>query len=522
MTENELERIYNEAYRSVYWTAFSLLKNEADAEDIVQDTFVSFIDSYSNLTDTTKVVPLLKKIAANKSLNKLTRTKTVNADDEFLDNIEATPEDFLPDSIIESEEMRKVIMDIIMNSLSDDIRRTLILFYFDEMSTKEIAEALDVPQGTVLRRLNFARNKIKKEIEKYEKENETRIFGMGAPLLSRLFEMEAGQIPFKPMPASLKALSASKEPSGTESLSNKAEPEAAVKTSKGTSVMSKKAIEGCIAGVVAVAAIVTGIVIVSINKNRTSEPDHEIETSEAESSVSETTVVAAVETAPVMLTETSTEMSEETSEETEVQNGSGSDISLIYGLGRYSLFIVNQTASGNTGEEVSGAWAEYAAVDTGEGYELTGTVIVPNIIPDEGNAYLQDGVETFTNDLGMTYYVTDFYWTDASETNPHPYYTLVDEEGNEYSMGYDLAPVMYWDVWGYRMRPDIVFEDVTIFVPYGAAPDEREVVGNIMELLNINGVPVNGFGIMLDEEGNLSDITMYNNAGFTLEDLTND
>ena len=129
MTENELERIYNEAYKSVYWTAFSLLKNEADAEDIVQDTFVSFINSYSGLTDTAKAVPLLKKMAANKSLNKLTRTRTVNTGDEFLDTVEATPEDFLPDSVIESEEMRKVIMDIIMSSLSDDIRRTLILFF---------------------------------------------------------------------------------------------------------------------------------------------------------------------------------------------------------------------------------------------------------------------------------------------------------------------------------------------------------------------------------------------------------
>ena len=518
MTENELERIYNEAYKSVYWTAFSLLKNEADAEDIVQDTFVSFIDSYSGLTDTTKAVPLLKKIAANKSLNKLTRTRTVNTGDEFLDTVEATPEDFLPDSVIESEEMRKVIMDIIMSSLSDDIRRTLILFYFDEMSTKEIAEALDVPQGTVLRRLNFARNKIKKEVEKYEKDNDTKVFGMAAPLLSRLLTIEAEKTPFKPMPASLKALSASKEMSKTEGLSRKESPDTTKGTSKGTKVMSKKLIAGCIAGTVAVAAAVTGIILINSNKDKSSEPILPEETSATEASVFETSA----ETEAMAAAETETETSIETVAETEVQNESGSDISLIYGLGRYSLFVVNQTASGNTGEDVSGAWATFAAVDTGEGYELTGTLIVPNIIPAEGNAYLEDGVESFTNDLGMTYYVTDFYWTDAAESNPHPYYTLVDEAGNEYSMGYDLAPGMYWDVWGYRMFPNIVFEDVTIFVPYGAAPDDRAVEGNINELLNPNGVPANGFGIMLDEEGNLTDITMYYNAGFTEGDLNND
>ena len=33
MTDKELEKIYNEAYKAVYWTAMALLKNEADAED---------------------------------------------------------------------------------------------------------------------------------------------------------------------------------------------------------------------------------------------------------------------------------------------------------------------------------------------------------------------------------------------------------------------------------------------------------------------------------------------------------
>ena len=49
MTDRELEQIYNEAYKAVYWTAMALLKNEADAEDIVQDTFVSLIESYDSI-----------------------------------------------------------------------------------------------------------------------------------------------------------------------------------------------------------------------------------------------------------------------------------------------------------------------------------------------------------------------------------------------------------------------------------------------------------------------------------------
>ena len=252
MTGKELEKIYNEAYKAVYWTAMSLLRNEADAEDIVQDTFVSFIESYSDLTDTAKTTALLKKIAANKCLDRIKLAKTDNMDEEFFDNVEAVPEDFLPDSIVESDEMRRIVMDIINNSLSEDVRRTLILFYFDEMSTKEIAEALGVPQGTVLRRLNFARNKIKKEVEKYEEGNDTKLFGMAIPFLSKLFIKESEQVVFKPMPASLSILSASvKSPSDGAGIKASAE---AIK--KGTDIMKTKILIGSIAGVAAIGATI--------------------------------------------------------------------------------------------------------------------------------------------------------------------------------------------------------------------------------------------------------------------------
>ena len=276
MTGEELEKIYNEAYKAVYWTAMSLLKNKADAEDIVQDTFIAFIESYSDLTDTTKATALLKKIAANKCLDRIKLAKTDNMDEEFFDNVEAVPEDFLPDSIVESDEMRKIVMDIINNSLSEDVRRTLILFYFDEMSTKEIAEALGVPQGTVLRRLNFARNKIKKEVEKYEKENDTKLFAMAIPFLSKLFIKESEQVVLKPMPALLSNLSASvKAPSDGAGIKASSK---AIK--KGTDIMKTKILIGSIAGVVAVGAtigIIAGVMSKKDDRNSHKKP---VETTE--------------------------------------------------------------------------------------------------------------------------------------------------------------------------------------------------------------------------------------------------
>ena len=260
MTNQELEKIYNDSYRAVYWTAMSFLKNEADAEDIVQDTFITLIKSYDTIKDKSKVNAWLKKAAANKCLDRIKLTKTVNVEEEFLDNVEDLPEDFLPAFLVESAEIRKIIMDIIEKSLSEDIRRTLILYYFDEMSTKEISEVLGVPLGTILWRLSFAKKKIKKEVEKYEEDNDTKLF-MVVPFLTSLFIKEAEQVPIKPMPASLRdLLSASAEASKEGAVSN-----AAVQVAKkGTGIMMKKIIIGSIAAVVVISALI-GITVVYVH-----------------------------------------------------------------------------------------------------------------------------------------------------------------------------------------------------------------------------------------------------------------
>ena len=239
MTEQELEKLYNEAYKSVYWTAMSILKNKEEAEDVVQDTFITAYESYDTLKDKDKAVAWVKKIAANKCLNIVTRRRTVNAGDEFLENVEDISEDFLPDSIVESEEKRKIIMDIINNSLSEDTAMTVILFYFNEMSIKEIAERLNIPQGTVLSRLNYAKKKIKKEVEKYEKDNKDKLF-VGAPFLTLLFEKEAEQVPFVPMPATIKGVTASSKAAPAKAA--KATVKTAAKATAKTSAIKATAI----------------------------------------------------------------------------------------------------------------------------------------------------------------------------------------------------------------------------------------------------------------------------------------
>lgn len=263
MTGEELEKIYKECYKSVFWTANSLLKNKDDAEDIVQDTFKALFESYDEIRDKSKVEAWLKKTAANKCLNKLTRNRTVNVEDEFFEEIEAIPEDFLPESLVEVEESRRTVMNIIENSLSEDIRRTLILYYFDEMTGKEIAEALGVPLGTVLWRLNYAKKKLKTEVEQYEKKSGTKLFMVPLPFLTRLFIEEAKNVTFKPISPQLSAKangkSAKKGPAGTVTRA----------ATNGAKLTGMKAVVLSAIGVVSItAAVIVGVNVVNNMNNK--------------------------------------------------------------------------------------------------------------------------------------------------------------------------------------------------------------------------------------------------------------
>ena len=215
MTEQEFEKLYKDSYKAVYWTAMSLLKNKEETEDVVQDTFITAYNSYDTLKDKDKAVAWVKRIAANKCLNILTRRKTFNVEDEFFEETEAVGEDFLPESLVESEEKRRILMDIIKKCLSEDTFIIVVLFYFNELSAAEIAERLNMSQNSVFTRLNYARNKIKKEVERYEKDNDDKLFAaMGIPFLTRLFESESESVPFKPMPTSLQNIPASHATTG--------------------------------------------------------------------------------------------------------------------------------------------------------------------------------------------------------------------------------------------------------------------------------------------------------------------
>lgn len=186
-------------------------------------------------------------------------------------------------------------MDIIDNALSEDIRRTLVLYYFDEMTTKEIASSLGIPQGTVLWRLNFAKKKIKREVEKYEEDNNDKLFAMGAPFLTKLFAREAEQVPLKPIPASLIKHSASaKTPAQAASKEAPQAPSKAAASAAKSAASSASVLGKTVAGIALYKLIIAAVLIILLTVAAVSVINHV--NSQTEQTVDETVLETASET----------------------------------------------------------------------------------------------------------------------------------------------------------------------------------------------------------------------------------
>ena len=114
------------------------------------------------------------------------------AEEESEKIIDDTPDsELIPDDYADSEEKRRIIMNIIDTALTDEQRQTIILFYFDMMSVAEIAEIMECSVGTVTSRLSAARKKIREAVLIYEKKNNDRLHAvMPIPVLSKIFMQE--------------------------------------------------------------------------------------------------------------------------------------------------------------------------------------------------------------------------------------------------------------------------------------------------------------------------------------------
>ena len=165
--EEAFGTLFHEYKNLVYRTAYLMLDDASEAEDVLQEVFYQVHRSLSTF-DPTKgaFTTWLHRITVNQCLNRRRRLRLpVLSLERLLFLPQATyvrsPEDRLADEEIIVQELRH---------LSDKLRATVVLRYYRELSYDEIAQILDIPVGTVKSRLDAALKILRRRLRPLVKE----------------------------------------------------------------------------------------------------------------------------------------------------------------------------------------------------------------------------------------------------------------------------------------------------------------------------------------------------------------
>lgn len=164
-TNEKLERYYGMIYRF----ALIQVKIRQEAEDIAQETLYRFLRSDVTFEQAEQEKAWLFKVASNlcKNLWRSVWYSRVSGDDEERLSCNGLEEDILKKE--EAEELLNVVQ-----SLPVKYKKVIHLFYYEEMSVKQISCILDMKESTVQTRLARGRELIKKKLGQKLQQNRNR------------------------------------------------------------------------------------------------------------------------------------------------------------------------------------------------------------------------------------------------------------------------------------------------------------------------------------------------------------
>ena len=153
----EVMRLYKE---QIAKTVFGMLGNGAEAEDIGQEVFIRLFKSIDEFKGEAKLATYITRIAINLSLNAIQRRKrkwqifySGEKKDERLNAF--------ADSRTEKQKDEKELVRRAVSLLDSNYREVVVLKVFQGYKSKEVAEILQIPLGTVLTRYARAQKKLK-------------------------------------------------------------------------------------------------------------------------------------------------------------------------------------------------------------------------------------------------------------------------------------------------------------------------------------------------------------------------
>lgn len=163
--KDSFDLLYEEYYLSLYRTALLILGNKEEAEDVLQDTFLSIYKNINKLKEFNKLRPWIFSILKNSCYTRYKNRKREFPDEFVLEKADSNFISSGEDEFVLNNEVESALL-----KLNHKEREVLVLFYYDDFSIEEIAKILKTFQGTVKSRLFRARKNLKKEIMKVDQD----------------------------------------------------------------------------------------------------------------------------------------------------------------------------------------------------------------------------------------------------------------------------------------------------------------------------------------------------------------
>lgn len=175
--QDALAFLMKKYHNLAHYIALKLCHCDADAEDIVQESFIEVERSICNLNEPKYFKAWLNKIIFSKSTKLFRHNKDLYMSEQDVNRAKRAKEHrryLLPEKETKFQSDRDILLQFI-DELPEILRTTICLMYFEQMSVKEISMALDIPDGTVKSRVSSAKQLLKKKIEAYEEKEQVKL-----------------------------------------------------------------------------------------------------------------------------------------------------------------------------------------------------------------------------------------------------------------------------------------------------------------------------------------------------------
>ena len=149
-------RLYKLYSKAMYNVGFRITGNEADAEDVLQESFISAFRNLESYRGDASFGSWIKKIVINKAINTLKKRKMeLMPDNEEFD---------IPEEVVEADYMPELSVDRVrdaIHQLPDGYRSVLSLYLLEGYDHQEIGEIMGITESTSKSQLNRAKSKLK-------------------------------------------------------------------------------------------------------------------------------------------------------------------------------------------------------------------------------------------------------------------------------------------------------------------------------------------------------------------------